>query len=77
MSRFHLGDGARLDRVHWAADTSSKGLKQALGFMVSYVYELQAVERNHEAYVSKGEIAMSPALSRSVSAMRKRREKAG
>ncbi|TXL68623.1 malonyl-CoA decarboxylase [Zeimonas arvi] len=74
VSRFHLGNGARLDRVHWAADTSSKGLKQALGFMVSYVYELQAVERNHEAYVSKGEIAMSPALSRSVAAMRKRRE---
>lgn len=75
VSRFHLGNGARLDRVHWAADTSSKGLKQALGFMVSYVYELQDVERNHEAYVSKGEIAMSPALSRGVSAMRKRREK--
>jgi len=76
VSRFHLGNGARLDRIHWAADIGSKGLKQSLGFMVSYVYALKDVEQNHEAYVSKGDIAMSPALARSVAAMRRKREKA-
>jgi malonyl-CoA decarboxylase len=76
VSRFHLGNGARLDRVHWQADLSRKGVRQALGFMVSYVYELKDVEQNHEAFVSRGEIARSPALAKSVTAMRRKREKA-
>ena len=76
VSRFHLGNGARLDRVHWAADISGKGLGQSFGFMVSYVYALRDVEHNHEAYVSRGDIAMSAGLARSVAAMRRRRGKA-
>jgi malonyl-CoA decarboxylase len=76
VSRFHLGNGARLDRIHWQADLGPKGLAQALGFMVSYVYELKDVEQNHEAFVSRGEIARSPALAKSVAAVRRKREKA-
>jgi malonyl-CoA decarboxylase len=76
VSRFHLGNGARLDRIHWPADLSSKGIGQSLGFMVSYVYALKDVEHNHEAYVSRGDIAMSAGLARSVAAMRRRRDKA-
>ena len=61
---------------HWQADLSPKGIRQALGFMVSYVYELKDVEQNHEAFVSRGEVARSPALAKSVAAMRRKREKA-
>ncbi|MFA7664593.1 MAG: malonyl-CoA decarboxylase [Burkholderiaceae bacterium] len=77
VARFHLGNGARLDRLHWQADLGPKGIKQSLGFMVSYVYELDAVERNHEAYASRGEVALSSALARNVAAERRRRAKAG
>ena len=73
VSRFHLGNGARLDRIHWQADLSKKGMRQALGFMVSYVYELDEVERNHEAYASNGEVTMSSTLARSAAAERRKR----
>lgn len=51
MARFHLNNGARLERLNWAADTSKKGLRQSLGMMVNYVYEPGAIERNHEQFV--------------------------
>lgn len=75
VSRFHLGNGARLDRIHWAADVGSKGLRQSLGFMVSYVYALEEVEKNHESYLSHGDIAKSPGLARNLASMRKKRER--
>lgn len=51
VARFHLNNGARLERLNWAADTSKKGLRQSLGMMVNYVYEPGAIERNHEQFV--------------------------
>ncbi|WNL42034.1 malonyl-CoA decarboxylase [Halomonas sp. PAMB 3264] len=50
VARFHLGNGASLHRLNWRADTSSKGLKQAHGLMVNYLYQLNRIEQNHEAY---------------------------
>jgi malonyl-CoA decarboxylase len=51
VARFHLNNGARLDRLNLDADTSNKGLQQSLGLMVNYVYELRTIERNHEKFI--------------------------
>ncbi len=61
-ARFHLGNGARLERLNWLADTSPKGLADAAGLMVNYSYILKDIERNHEAYANNGEIAASFAV---------------
>jgi malonyl-CoA decarboxylase len=64
VARFHLGNGARLERLDWMGDTSEKGLGQAAGFMVNYLYDLASVERNHEAYANDDEIVASPEMQR-------------
>src|SRR5262249_35431466 len=56
VARFHLGNGARLERLNWLGDTSRKGLAEAAGMMVNYLYALESIERNHEAYAERGEI---------------------
>ena len=50
VERFHLGNGARLERINWLGDTSPAGLVRSAGMMVNYVYRLADVDRNHEAY---------------------------
>jgi malonyl-CoA decarboxylase len=64
VARFHLGNGARLHRVHGGADLSSKGKEQSGGIMVNYLYDLSKIEVNHEAYFEKGKISASRAVSR-------------
>ncbi len=59
VARFHLNNGARLDRLNWAADDSDKGLKQSLGLMVNYVYERRRIEHNHEQFVRGRTMASS------------------
>lgn len=54
VARFHLGNGARLERINWAADQSTNGLRQSAGIMVNYLYELDRIEENHEAYAHRG-----------------------
>lgn len=48
VARFHLGNGARIERLNWAADTSAKGLSQSCGMMVNYLYELEDLDANLE-----------------------------
>ncbi|MDO9383177.1 MAG: malonyl-CoA decarboxylase [Hyphomicrobiaceae bacterium] len=62
VARFHLGNGARLERINWLADTSEKGLRAAHGVMVNYRYDLKEIERNHEAYANDGTVAASRAV---------------
>jgi malonyl-CoA decarboxylase len=64
VARFHLGNGARLERINRAADLSDKGVAQSLGFMVNYLYDLSDVEANHEAYVNDHKVAASGAVER-------------
>ncbi len=64
VARFHLGNGARLERVNWNADTSPKGMAQSYGLMVNYVYDLDDVERNHEEYVNRRRIVASGAVEK-------------
>lgn len=53
VARFHLGNGARLERINACADMSGKGQSQSLGYMVNYLYDLASVERNHQDYVTQ------------------------
>lgn len=62
VARFHLGNGARLDRINWLGDTSAKGLAEGHGLMVNYRYDLKEIETNHEAYANQGKIAASRAV---------------
>lgn len=61
VAHFHLSNGARVERVNWLADISSNGLKQSAGIMVNYLYRLEEIERNHEAYTDDGTIAAAAA----------------
>jgi malonyl-CoA decarboxylase len=64
VARFHLGNGARLERLNFLGDTSPRGIKQAHGLMVNYLYDLGAIEKNHEAYAENGEVVVSAAVRR-------------
>jgi malonyl-CoA decarboxylase len=59
VARFHLGNGARLERINWLGDTSAKGMREAHGLMVTYRYDLKDIERNHEAFANNGLVAAS------------------
>jgi malonyl-CoA decarboxylase len=64
VARFHLGNGARIERINAFADSSTRGLRQSFGLMVNYRYDLQDIENNVEAYVGGGIIASSATLRR-------------
>ncbi|MCB1490262.1 MAG: malonyl-CoA decarboxylase [Rhodobiaceae bacterium] len=56
VARFHLGNGARLERINAGADLSPNGIAASSGVMVNYVYDLKTVEANHEAYAQTLEV---------------------
>ena len=64
VARFHLGNGARLERINWLGDTSTKGLRESAGIMVNYLYRLDDIEKNHEAYANDGTVAASSAVKK-------------
>jgi malonyl-CoA decarboxylase len=64
VARFHLGNGARLERINWLGDTSERALEQARGVMVNYLYDLDDIEKNHEAYAENREVVASSAVQR-------------
>ena len=61
VARFHLGNGARVERLNWAADPSPKGLKQSFGLMVNYLYDLKRLDK-HRAMLARGEIPIAGAI---------------
>jgi malonyl-CoA decarboxylase len=64
VARFHLGNGARLERINWMADLSPRGLGQSGGIMVNYLYDLRHIEKNHEAFAEQGTVIASSAVKR-------------
>jgi malonyl-CoA decarboxylase len=64
VARFHLGNGARLERIDWLGDISPKALRESAGIMVNYLYRLDDIEKNHEAYANDGEVVASSAVKR-------------
>jgi malonyl-CoA decarboxylase len=64
VARFHLGNGARLERIDWLGDLSPKGLRESAGIMVNYLYRIEDIEKNHEAFANQGEVAASSAVKK-------------
>ena len=57
VARFHLHNGAKLERINWSANISKKGLRESLGLMVNYLYEPDRIEVNHERFVQGAIVA--------------------
>ena len=68
VARFHLNNGARLERINWAGDISEKGIAESAGLLVNYRYDPSSIERNHEAYANDGEVVASPSVRAAVPA---------
>ncbi len=68
VARFHLGNGARLERIDWLGDTSERAMAQSYGLMVNYLYDLDYIEQNHEAYAQQQTVVAASAVSRLVHA---------
>ncbi len=64
VARFHLGNGARLERINWLADHSAKSFGQSAGIMVNYLYDLDEIENNHEAFANEGMVRAASSISR-------------
>ena len=64
VARFHLGNGARLERINWLADTSERAMVQGHGLMVNYQYDLDDIEKNHEAYAESRTVVASSAVQK-------------
>jgi len=64
VARFHLGNGARLERINWLADTSDKAMAQSHGLMVNYLYDLDEIEKNHEAFAETRTVVASNTVQR-------------
>ena len=62
VASFHLGNGARLERLNWLGDRSERAVRDAAGLMVNYLYELDEIEKNHEAFANNAEVIASPAV---------------
>src|SRR5580692_1895286 len=59
VARFHLGNGARLERINWRGNAAPRGIEESFGIMVNYLYDIETIESNHEAFVHDGTIARS------------------
>ncbi|QXG81987.1 malonyl-CoA decarboxylase [Rhodospirillum rubrum] len=59
VAHFHLTNGARVERINWRGDLSANGLRQSMGMMVNYLYKLDEIEKNHEAYQGNAVAAVS------------------
>ena len=62
VAHFHLSNGARMERLNWMGDRSSRGLSQSAGLMINYRYDLGRIDANHESYRSTGRRAISSAI---------------
>jgi malonyl-CoA decarboxylase len=59
VAKFHLGNGARLERINWLGNPAERGMTESHGIMVNYLYDLTTIEANHEAFVRDHIIARS------------------
>ncbi len=64
VARFHLGNGARLDRINWMADSSDNGISQSAGLMANYVYDKNSLAINHEAYEHQNKVVYSSGIQK-------------
>lgn len=68
VARFHLGNGARLERLNFHGDRSAKGMQQSFGLMVNYLYALDDIESNHEAFAEHSTVVASDVVKKALRA---------
>jgi malonyl-CoA decarboxylase len=59
VARFHLGNGARLERINWLGNTDARGLQESYGVMANYLYDPATIVGNHEAFARDGTVVRS------------------
>lgn len=64
VARFHLSNGASLDRINWSADHSAAGADRSFGIMVNYAYRAADIEANHEAYFAENHVSASAVVNK-------------
>jgi malonyl-CoA decarboxylase len=62
VARFHLGNGARLERINWLGNVAPRGITESFGLMVNYLYDPDTIEANHEVFARDGTVMRSPAI---------------
>lgn len=62
VARFHLGNGARLERINVGGNLSARGLRESHGVMVNYRYDLDEIETNHEAFATRDTVVASSSV---------------
>lgn len=62
VARFHLGNGARVERINWLGDVSRQGIEESAGLMANYLYDAKRIEQYHEAYANSGTVACARAV---------------
>jgi len=62
VARFHLGNGARLERINWMANAAQAGMAESFGLMVNYLYDPETIEANHERFTRDGEVVHANAV---------------
>ena len=67
VARFHLKNGAILERINILGNPSDKGMEGSFGTMVNYVYDLSRVEDNHEEYVKNNQVISSSQVKKTLS----------
>jgi malonyl-CoA decarboxylase len=60
VARFHLGNGARLERINWLGNSAPRGIQESFGIMVNYLYDRDTINDNHKAFVRDGTVMRSP-----------------
>jgi malonyl-CoA decarboxylase len=60
VARFHLGNGARLERINWLGNNAPRGIQESFGIMVNYLYDPDSIAANHETFVKTGKVVRSP-----------------
>ncbi len=66
VCRFHIGNGARLERLNWAARMDDIGFKSSYTIMANYKYIIDDIERNHEVFESDGTVTLAPSVKKQV-----------
>jgi malonyl-CoA decarboxylase len=64
VARFHLGNGARLERINWLGDTAPRAIAESFGIMVNYLYDHDSIEDNHQHFVRGDAIVRSHDVDR-------------
>ena len=70
VARFHLGNGARLERIDWLGNLSARGMRESFGIMVNYLYDPGSIEANHETFVNTGRVVRSAEVDALLAARR-------